>query len=140
LIGGSPNPSPYEQQLIDQANENIIFAGYVYGDDVTRMMLNAYCYIQPSDVEGLSPVILSVMGLNVPLIVSNIEENEYAVMDTAIKFNQGDTTSLTEKINFAEENHDFMKALAIKAQVRALKEFNWDRVTLDHIKVFEETV
>ena len=85
LVGGSPNPSTYEQEIQQLANENVIFAGYVYGDDVTRLMLNSYCYIQPSDVEGLSPVILTIMGLGVPLIVSDIEENVYAVEDTAFK-------------------------------------------------------
>lgn len=137
LIGGSPNPSEYEKKLRDSANEKVIFAGYVYGDDVTRLMLNSYCYIQPSDIEGLSPVILSVMGLNVPLIVSDIEENIYAVKDTSLTFKQGDINSLAEKITFAEDNHSIMKDLATKAQVRALKEFNWDKVTDQHISLFE---
>lgn len=140
LVGGSPNPSKYEHEIHELANENVIFAGYIYGDDVTRLMLNCYCYIQPSDVEGLSPVILSVMGLGVPLIVSNIEENIYAVQDTAILFNQSDISSLTEKINFAEENCSIMKNLSKKAQQRALTEFNWEKVTEDHIRLFKNNI
>ena len=139
LVGGSPNPSLYEQQLLEQANENVVFAGFVYGDDVTRLMLNCYCYIQPSDVEGLSPVVLSVMGLGVPLIVSDIDENEYAVRDTALKFKKGNIESLTEQINFAEENYPFIKDLAVRAQRRALTEFNWDKVTEEHIRVFDQS-
>lgn len=138
LVGGSPNPSLYEQQLFQMANENVIFTGFVYGDDVTRLMLDCYCYIQPSDVEGLSPVVLSVMGLGVPLIVSDIEENEYAVRDTALKFKKSNIASLTEQINFSEENYQFMKGLAERAQKRALTEFNWDKVTEDHIRVFNQ--
>ena len=136
LVGGSPNPSKYEQHLKDIAEKNVVFAGYVYGDDMIRLMLNSYAYIQPSDVEGLSPVILSVMGLGVPLIVSDIEENEFAVQDTALKFTRGDVTSLTEKINFAEDNYSSMKDLAVKAKQRALDEFNWERVADEHIHVF----
>jgi len=120
------------------ANEQIIFPGYVYGDDVNTLMKNAYCYIQPSDVEGLSPVVLTVMGLNVPLIVSDIEENQYAVLDTARMFKQGDIASLTEEINYCEANHPEMLALAEKAQVRALSVFNWEMVTDEHVKVFTE--
>lgn len=138
LVGGSPNPSPYEAQVKAMGNENVVFTGYVYGEDVTRLMLNCYCYIQPSDVEGLSPVVLSVMGLGVPLIVSDIEENIYAVRDTATHFRQGDIGSLTEKINYAEEHGDAMKALAVKARSRALSEFNWEKVTDDHIKLFNK--
>ncbi|HEY5369698.1 MAG TPA: glycosyltransferase [Hanamia sp.] len=138
LIGGSPNPSGYEQELLQLANQNVTFGGYVYGDDVTRLMLNSYCYIQPSDIEGLSPVVLSVMGLGVPLIVSNIEENLYAVQDTALKFNHGNILSLTETINYAEANCQVIKDLSNKAKERALTEFNWEKVTDQHVQIFSE--
>ncbi|CAN5804950.1 glycosyltransferase [soil metagenome] len=136
LVGGSPNPSPYEKEIQEMADSNVIFTGYVYGEDVTRLMLNSYCYIQPSDVEGLSPVVLSVMGLGVPMIVSDIEENIYAVQDTATAFKQGNIESLTEKINFAEDNYTTMKTLSERAKERALSEFNWDKVTEQHIQLF----
>jgi len=136
LIGGSPNPSPYEQQLHDMAGDNIIFPGYIYGDAVNTLIANAYCYIQPSDVEGLSPIVLTVMGLNVPLIVSDIEENEYAVLDTAHKFKKGNIDSLTEEINYCEDHHLEMLSLAKKAQARALSVFNWENVADEHVEVF----
>lgn len=136
LIGGSPNPSRYEQEIREMANENVIFPGYIYGDDVIRLMINSYCYIQPSDVEGLSPAVLTVMGLGIPLIVSDIEENLYAVQATALKFKKTDIKSLTDQINYAENNYQEMVNLAAEAQKRALQEFNWDKVTEEHIKVF----
>jgi glycosyltransferase involved in cell wall biosynthesis len=138
LIGGSPNPSPYEQQIFDMGDDSIIFPGYIYGDDVNTLMQNAYCYIQPSDVEGLSPVVLTVMGLNVPLIVSDIEENIYVVEDTARKFKKGNIESLTEEINFCETHYPEMLALAVKAQERALSVFNWDKVAEEHVRIFSE--
>jgi glycosyltransferase involved in cell wall biosynthesis len=136
LIGGSPNPSPYEQQLFDMANEQIIFPGYVYGNDTNTLMANAYCYIQPSDVEGLSPVVLTVMGLNVPMIVSDIEENQYAVLDTARTFKKGNIASLTEEIDFCESNYPEMLNLAQEARERALSVFNWEKVADEHVQVF----
>lgn len=136
LIGGSPNPSPYEKELQDMADDNILFPGYIYGNDVNTLISNAYCYIQPSDVEGLSPIVLTVMGLNVPMIVSDIEENEYAVLDTARKFKKGNINSLTEEINFCEEHYPEMLTLAQRAQERALSVFNWENVADEHVEVF----
>jgi glycosyltransferase involved in cell wall biosynthesis len=136
LIGGSPNPSPYEQQLVDMGNERIMFPGYVYGNDTTTLMTNAYCYIQASDVEGLSPVVLTVMGLNVPMIVSDIEENQYAVADTARMFKKGNIASLTDEINFCEDNYPQMLQLAQQARERALNVFNWEKVADEHVAVF----
>ncbi|MCJ8209798.1 glycosyltransferase family 4 protein [Mucilaginibacter sp. RS28] len=138
LIGGSPNPSAYEKEILAMGNEQIVFPGFVYGEDVNALMLNAYCYIQPSDVEGLSPVVLTVMGLNVPLIVSDIEENQYVVRDTARTFRKGDIDSLAQEINYCEQHYPEMLQLAEKAQQRALSEFNWDKVTDDHVRVFAE--
>ncbi len=136
LIGGSPNPSDYESKILAMADDQVIFPGFVYGDDVNALMVNAYCYIQPSDVEGLSPVVLTVMGLNVPLIVSDIEENQYAVRDTARTFKKGCIESLTEEINFCEQHYPQMQRLAELAQHRALAEFNWEKVVDQHIEVF----
>lgn len=138
LIGGSPNPSPYEQQIFDMGDDRIVFPGYIYGDEVNTLMQNSFCYIQPSDVEGLSPVVLTVMGLNVPLIVSDIEENIYVVEDTARKFKKGNIESLTEEINYCETHYPEMQALAIKAQERALSVFNWDKVAEEHVRIFSE--
>ena len=138
LVGGCPNPSPYERQLRKSASDKIVFTGFVYGDEVNRLMRSAYCYIQPSDVEGLSPVVLSVMGLGVPLIVSDIEENLYAVKDTAITFKKADIDSLKQQIQFADENADQIDQLAHKAQIRALNYFNWQKVAQEHIHVFSK--
>lgn len=138
LIGGSPNPSSYEAEILEMGDDNIIFPGYVYGNDVNTLMRNCYCYIQPSDVEGLSPVVLTVMGLNVPLIVSDIEENVYAVLDTARKFKKGSVNSLTQEINYCEDNYSEMLTLANQAQKRALNVFNWDNVADQHIEVFSK--
>ena len=136
LIGGSPNPSPYEKKLHDMADSRIFFPGYVYGNDVNYLISNAYCYIQPSDVEGLSPIVLTVMGLNVPMIVSDIDENKYVVADTVRMFKKGSITSLTEQINYCEQNYPAMQSIAQKGQQRALSEFTWEKVVDEHIEVF----
>lgn len=136
LIGGSPNPSSYEKQLQDMADSRILFPGYIYGNDVNNLISNAYCYIQPSDVEGLSPIVLTVMGLNVPMIVSDIEENQYAVSDTARMFKKGNVESLTGQINYCEQHYHQMQLLAQKAQQRALSAFNWEKVADEHVEVF----
>ena len=136
LVGGSPNPSDYEKHLMATTDRRIIFAGYVYGDDSLRLMKNAYCYIQPSDVEGLSPVILNVMGLGTPIICSDIPENVFAVSDHAILFRHGNTESLAEAISRSLSSTDMIRENAAEAQKRALSLFSWDSVTREHEQLF----
>lgn len=136
LVGGSPNPSEYEKKLLSTHDKRIVFAGYVYGDDSLRLMQNAYCYIQPSDVEGLSPVILNVMYLGTPIICSNIKENVFAVEDTALLFKQGDIDSLEQVIIRSVNSPEEIKGMAIKAHERVISLFTWDSVAEQHEQVF----
>jgi glycosyltransferase involved in cell wall biosynthesis len=138
LVGGSPNPSDYEKKLLSSKDTRIIFAGYVYGDDSLRLMKNAFCYIQPSDVEGLSPVILNVMYLNTPIICSNIKQNIFAVADTAILFEQGNVDSLNAALDKSLDSSELLADLAERARMRVISLFTWDNVAHQHEVIFRE--
>jgi glycosyltransferase involved in cell wall biosynthesis len=113
-----------------------VFPGFIYGDDSLRLMKHAYCYIQPSDVEGLSPVILNVMGIGTPIICSDIKQNIYAVSDTAILFKNGDVNSLRLALEESLNSYNHLKEMAENAKRRALSLFSWDHVTIEHVRVF----
>ena len=101
LVGGSPNPSEFEISLKKTNHSNIIFAGFIYGDDTVTLMKQAYAYVQPSDIEGLSPVMLSVMGLGTPLICSDIKENKYIAHEDALLFKKSDTDRSLPRIEIS---------------------------------------
>jgi glycosyltransferase involved in cell wall biosynthesis len=136
LVGGSPNPSDFETQIKATKDQRIVFPGYVYGRDVHALMKNAYAYIQPSDIEGLSPVILENMGLQTPVICSDIKENIYVVEDTALSFKQANIDDLAKVLRHALDNPEALKENAIKAKKRALEKFSWEVVTDQHIALF----
>jgi len=136
LVGGSPNPGSYEQEISKTRDERIIFAGYVYGDDTNILMKNAYVYVQPSLIEGLSPVILTVMGLGTPLICSDIVENKFITSDNATHFNSGDSGSLAGKIEYSLGHPDQLKDMADNGRTDILKRFNWDTVAEKYLELF----
>jgi glycosyltransferase involved in cell wall biosynthesis len=139
LVGGSPNPSDYEKKLLLTTDDRIVFAGFIYGDDVLTLMKNAYCYIQPSDVEGLSPVILNVMGLGTPIICSDIQENIYAVADKAILFEKGNISSLKSAMEKSLNDHNQLIQNAKDAKQRALTTFTWENVAYEHETMFRKS-
>lgn len=136
LVGGSPNPSDFENRIRSTQDLRILFPGYIYGADANALMSSAYAYIQPSDVEGLSPVILENMGLGTPIICSDIKENLYVVEDTAMTFRQGDTENLLQTLELAESKPDKLRENAQSAKRRADKNFSWDAITTQHIEIF----
>ena len=140
LVGGSPNPSNYEEKLLSTKDSRIIFAGYVYGDDVLMLMEHAYCYIQPSNIEGLSPVILNVMGLGTPIICSDIKENVYAVSDNAILFKKGNVNSLKMAMEKSLNSYDHLMSKAENAKHSTLTTFSWDNVAIEHESIFQNSI
>jgi len=138
LVGGSPNPSPYEEKVKAVDDDRIIFPGYVYGDDTNILMKNAYTYVQPSLIEGLSPVILTVMGLGAPLLCSDIKENLFIVKENATTFKSGDADSLAKAIESVLENTDEIGVKAVDGQRDINDRFNWGIIAQDYVKMFEK--
>ena len=140
LVGGSPNPSEFESKLKDTKDSRIVFAGFIYGDDTVTLMKNAYAYVQPSDIEGLSPVMLSVMGLGTPLICSNIKENKYIAQEDALLFEQSNIDSLKQKLEQSLSDRTGHLRLAAAAQKRILREYSWETITDQYVELFERSV
>ncbi|WP_301922105.1 glycosyltransferase family 4 protein [Ferruginibacter sp.] len=138
IIGGSPNPGKYELSVKGTKDSRIIFPGYVYGDDTNILMKNAYAYIQPSLIEGLSPVILTVMGLGTPLICSDIMENKFICGDNATTFISGKSNSLTQKIEYSLNNPLAIAHKAAAGQIDIKNRFNWDKITDQYIELLKK--
>lgn len=136
LVGGSPNPNEYEKKIRSTNDERIIFAGYVYGNDTNFLIKNAYAYIQPSLIEGLSPVILTVMGIGTPLICSDIVENTFITGDNATHFTSGSDSSLKERIKYSLDNSTKINEMAATGRQDILKRFNWDSITKEYLNLF----
>jgi len=136
LVGGAPNPDSYEKEIRKTKDNRIIFAGYVYGDDTNILMKNAFVYVQPSLIEGLSPVILTVMGLGTPLICSDIVENKFITRENATHFTSGSVDSLVEKINYSLTNIKSLTEMTRTGQKDILNRFNWDSVTYQYFALF----
>jgi glycosyltransferase involved in cell wall biosynthesis len=114
----------------------ILFPGYVYGADVHTLMRRAYAYIQPSDLEGLSPAVLECMGLGTPVICSDIRENLFVVGDTAVTFRKSDVEDLAMKIRQALEDTAGLARNAARAARRSAEMFSWESVTTQYETVF----
>lgn len=136
LVGGSPNPGKYEADIRNTTDKRIVFPGYIYGEDTNVLMKNAYLYIQPSLIEGLSPVILTVMGLGTPLLCSDIKENIFITQDNAIHFKSGDAGDLKKKLCFSLENYETLKQKAETGREDVKKRFNWDIISDQYIGYF----
>jgi glycosyltransferase involved in cell wall biosynthesis len=138
LVGGAPNPSDFERRILESRDPRIVLPGYVYGGRTHALMNHAYAYVQPSDIEGLSPVILENMALGTPIICSDIQENRYVVADTGAYFRKGDTEDLLRALEWALEHPESLVSNGRRGRERAHAEFSWDAVAEAFERVFED--
>lgn len=137
LVGGSPNPSSYCQKLCAEAQvPNILLPGFLYGRQVHELMRHARAYIQPSAIEGLSPVILEAAYLGAPILSSDIPQNRFIMKDNAVYFRASDSDDLHRALKWCETEHALLavKASAGTAHVKAT--YSWDAVTAAHEAIF----
>lgn len=138
LIGGSPNPDSYESKIKATKDSRIIFPGYVYGEDTNILMKNAYAYIQPSLIEGLSPVILTVMALGTPLICSDIKENTFITGVNANTFESGNSESLKAVIEKVLNAPDQIIKQATDGKEDIRNRFNWDKIADAYLEILKK--
>jgi glycosyltransferase involved in cell wall biosynthesis len=138
LVGGSPNPSDFERRIRGTTDPRIVFPGFVYGGKTHALMKHAYAYIQPSDIEGLSPVILENMGLSVPVICSDIQENQFVVGETAVTFRKADPEDLRMRLQWALANPDALAEKGRLGRERANTLFSWEVVADAHAQIFSD--
>lgn len=136
LVGGSPNPSSYEDGIKRTTDPRVLFPGFLYGPDVHALMRNAFAYVQPSAIEGLSPVILEAAYLGAPIICADIPQNRYAMAEYAVYFRPGDIPDVTSKLREALLDPAGLTDRAAAGSSYVADHFSWDAVVEQHEDVF----
>lgn len=139
LVGGSPNPSEYENDIRSTTDERIRFTGFLYGPEVHALMRNAYTYVQPSAIEGLSPVILEAAYLGAPIICSDIPQNVYGMAEYGNYFVNRSEESLYERLRWALDEPEALATQAKNGARRVAETFSWDSVVDQHVEIFSGT-
>lgn len=136
LVGGSPNPSDYETTIRATKDERILFTGFLYGKQVHALMRCAYAYVQPSAIEGLSPVILEAAYLGAPIICSDIPQNKYGMNEHATYFTNGSAGDLNTKLRWALDERETLKEKGKEGAAHVARNFSWDSVVDQHVALF----
>lgn len=130
IAGGSSHSDEYVDQIKTMAkkDERVIMTGFVQGQELEELFTNCYCYILPSDIEGMPISLLEAMSYGNCCIVSDIEENIEVVEDKAISFQRGDIDSLKDRIDYAISNPAKVKEYKDSAADFILNSYNWEFV------------
>jgi len=143
VIIGKNIINSYSRELKSAAssNPNITIFDPIYGEDIESVLAGSAFYIQPSYVEGTSPVILQNLALGNIVLVNGIPENLETIGDAGLSYKVNDIADLVSKIEYITDNLTFVKReFSGKAKQRILNIYNWDNVTDQYIEVYDKLV
>ena len=140
IVGDNPYQPEYVQQLKDAADGRVLFVGTEFGEAFWQLCANCYVYVQPSEVEGTSPVVLSAMGCGRCVVVNGIQENVDAIGEAGLAFYRNDVDDLAGLLRELLANPAWVRQLGAAARARARELYDWDKITDQHEELFWSVV
>ena len=129
IVGDDPYNPDFVQQLKSTADPRILFTGYVFDEGFRQLMKNCRIYVQPSDVEGTSPVLLSAMAYGRPVVVNGIPENLNTIGDAGFAFPPGDVFALRALLEGLLEDEGKLREMGRRGVQRIRAHYDWDRIS-----------
>jgi len=140
IVGDSPYTPDYVRKLRATEDPRIVFTGYLFGDGFKQLMRNCRVYVQPSDIEGTSPVLLTAMGYARPVVVNGIPENLATVGEAGQSFPPGDVAALRQILAEILDDREVLDALGEKSLQRVRTHYNWERIADEFQALFQDLV
>ena len=130
-IAGGFGPPDYENRLRRMADpERVAFLGHLSGAELAEAFSNAYVFVLPSYIEGMSMALLEAIAFGVPALVSDIDENRLVLGGAGFHFAVGDVESLQAALTLLTIKPELVSAKAHALATIPLP--NWDAVAVQY--------
>lgn len=138
IAGGASDTDSYYSELKEKAkaNKNIIFTGFVQGQELEELYSNAYIYCLPSDLEGMPLSLLEAMSYGLCCLTSDIKECSDVIADKGKTFLKSNVDDLTAKIQQLLEDENLVKKYKKESQNYILEKYNWDDIVEKTLKLY----
>ena len=139
IAGGGSDAHDFEASLKEAAKDDprILFTGFVEGDELAELCSNAYCYVLPSDVEGMPLSLLEAMAYGRCCVTSDVSECSEVLAGTGVTFRRGDAEDLRTQLAALLNDPGRVRSLGIAARARSRASFGWDEVVCRTVALYE---
>ncbi|MEW6606967.1 MAG: glycosyltransferase family 4 protein [bacterium] len=134
IAGDSSYTDVYTASLKKYQNEKVLFLGQVDKEILAELYSNAYLYVHPSEVEGMSLALLEAMSYGNCVLVSNIPENLEVINGYGYTFGNKDSKDLQGMLRQLLENKKMVNAKKEGAKRHVLTNYSWDKI----VNMYEE--
>ena len=140
IAGGSSHSDEYVDELRKHESDKIIFTDYVFGETLQELFSNAYCYVQPSTIEGLPITLLEAVSYGSCVVVSDIPPNTEIVQDAGVTFESQNVDDLSEALSMVIDNPILARELGERAREHGFAEFTFDKVADQIERLYQEVM
>lgn len=140
IAGGSSHTEQYVASLKGMASgdSRIVFTGHVHGEVLGELFSNAYLYVQPSLIEGLSIALLEALSYGLGALVSDIPENREVIeqdgeegdwrKSAGFTFRAGDASDLQTRLESLLGDEALVTGRAEGARAYVSSHYDWDLI------------
>jgi glycosyltransferase involved in cell wall biosynthesis len=132
IAGGTSATDAYVRDLhvLADGHSEIIFTGYVSGQEKEELLSNALVFVLPSYLEGFPIVLLEAKSYGLCSLVSNILPHKEAMHDNldGKLFESNDFSDLTDKLEWLLSHPDEALRLGERAREEITKRPSWEEV------------
>jgi len=141
VVAGDLDQLPaYTRKLKDLAKGlDIKFIGYVAGMDKLNALLHrAKYFVFPSELEGMSMMLLEAGSIGTPMICSDIPQNKAVLNEQEVLyFESKNVADLAAKLTWAFQEKTQMQTLAKKTKQTVEREYLVSKVVQQYIDLYD---
>jgi len=137
FVGGSTYADNYVTQLKTHHSERILFLGFQTGRLLNELFSNAYLFVLPSRIEGLSVALLEAMGHGNCVLTSDIPENLELVKTTGFTFRTGNVEDLRCMLKHLIAHPELVENSGPASKRLIERNYTWDVVALKTSQLYE---
>lgn len=133
IAGDDPFETEYVAKLKREANDRVVFTGFIYGAGYMALQSNAYVFVLPAEVGGTPPVLVEAMGCGNCVLVSNTSSHLEVIADAGFSFDlaQG-ADDLLRQLRWLLANPGVVAEYREKALAWVKRHYTWDAVVDAH--------
>lgn len=130
VAGDASDTSEYMAQIRNaaQSDSRVVLVGHVEGELLVELLSNAYCYVLPSDIEGMPMSLLEAMSHGRACVTSGIPECADVIANAGVTFPVGNASALRETLAVLLADSLRVTSLGQMARSNVLANYDWETV------------
>jgi glycosyltransferase involved in cell wall biosynthesis len=127
----------YQQTIKDLGLvKDVIFTGYVIGDELVPLFQGSEFFVMPSLYEGFGMTVLEAFATQTPAIISRVASLPELAGEAAYFINPVDTAELAKAMELFAGDASLRERYKTKGLEQAAK-FNWDKTAQETLEIYK---